>query len=170
MKSKIRKNIISAIISAFVFINFYAINDAKAIYPIDDDEASEYAEFILSISQNIKGQKKGSFCIYGNDDITKVLVNSNPDIIEIDGHWKNIKTCSIAYIAITKKKWFKVEGSIFMENKIATIAIYNNFSLNDNASIEVQIGRRSFELLVNKKNLKANGIKLSPLITNLVIN
>lgn len=57
-----------------------------------------------------------------------------------------------------------------MENKIATIAIYNNFSLNDNASIEVQIGRRSFELLVNKKNLKANGIKLSPLITNLVIN
>lgn len=60
MKSKIRKNIISAIISAFTFVNFYAINNAQANL-IDDEEASEYAEFILSISQNIKGQKKVVF-------------------------------------------------------------------------------------------------------------
>lgn len=165
MKSKIKKIIYFILLC--IVTNASLLDNANAFL---EEEAYEFAEFIISISQNINTPKKGGFCTYGNDHIIKVLVKLNPDIIEIDEHLTNIKLCKMTYISLDKQKWFKYAGKIFLENKIATFAIYNGFSLDDNSSIEIQIGRRSFELLVNKKNLKANGIKLSPLITNLVIN
>ena len=139
-------------------------------FDFDYDEAGLYSEFISSLSQNLNGIKKGKFCVFGNDQISKSILLTYNQAMEVNDDLKNIELCNIVYVATNKQKTFKFIGSKFMENKIVTIANYNGFSLDENSMIEIQLGRRNFELLVNRKNLKANNIRLSPVISNLVIN
>jgi hypothetical protein len=83
---------------------------------------------------------------------------------------KNVELCNLVYIANDRQKSFKFIGKKFTDNKIVTIANYSGFANNDNGLIEIQLGRRNFELIINKKSLRANGLKLNPLIHSLVIN
>ena len=83
---------------------------------------------------------------------------------------KNIDSCNIAYIANDKQKTFKFVGYHFKDLRILTIATFSDFSLNENGMIEIQLGRRNFEIIVNKKTLKANSFMLKPLINSYVIN
>ena len=87
----------------------------------------------------------------------------------LDNLLENVE-CNLVYIANDRQKSFKFIGKKFTENKIVTIANYSGFAINDNGLIEIQLGRRNFELIINKKSLKVNGLKLNPLIHSLVIN
>jgi hypothetical protein len=132
--------------------------------------ANTYAEFIDLLNQNIIGIKKGRFCIFGSDEISNAISIRNKDFLEINEELKNIELCNLIYIANDKQKSFKFIGKKFTENRIITIANYSGFSINDNGLIEIQLGRRNFELIINKKALKDNNLKLNPLIHSLVIN
>ncbi|GDX36676.1 hypothetical protein LBMAG18_11870 [Alphaproteobacteria bacterium] len=149
----------------------YLINPTIGFaFNYDYDEYGLYSEFIFSLSQNLNGMKNGKFCVFGNDQISKSILLSYNHVIEVSEDLKNIELCNIVYVASNKQKTFKFIGKKFIENKIVTIANYNGFSLDENSMIEIQLGRRNFELLVNRKNLKANNIRFSPIISNLVIN
>lgn len=149
----------------------YLINTTIGFaFNYDYDEYGLYSEFIFSLSQNLNGMKNGKFCVFGNDQISKSILLSYNHVIEVSEDLKNIELCNIVYVASNKQKTFKFIGKKFIENKIVTIANYNGFSLDENSMIEIQLGRRNFELLVNRKNLKANNIRFSPIISNLVIN
>jgi len=67
-------------------------------------------------------------------------------------------------------KTFKFVGHHFKDLRILTIATFSDFSLSENGMIEIQLGRRNFEIIVNKKTLKANSFMLKPLINSYVIN
>lgn len=151
-----------------IFIQLFSINSFAD--SIDDDMANAYAEFIDLLNQNIIGIKKGKFCIFGSDEISNAISLRNKDFLEIDEEMKNVELCNLIYIANDKQKSFKFIGKKFTENKIITIANYSGFAINDSGLIEIQLGRRNFELIINKKALKANNLKLNPLIHSLVIN
>jgi hypothetical protein len=141
---------------------------------IDSDVANAYAEFIEVLIQNITGLKNGKFCIFGSDEITDAIKLRNKEYFEIKddskNDLKNIDHCNTIYICSDKQKSLKFYGNIFSDRKILTIANYNGFALNEEGMIEIQLGRRNFEIIVNKKTLKANGFMLKPLINSYVIN
>jgi hypothetical protein len=137
---------------------------------IDNDVANAYAEFIDVLIQNINGLKSGKFCIFGSDEITNAIQIRNKEYLEINDDLKNIDNCNTIYISNNKQKTFKFIGNVFSDRKILTIANYNGFALNEAGMIEIQLGRRNFEIIVNKKTLKANSFMLKPLINSYVIN
>ena len=127
-------------------------------------------EFIEVLTQNISGLKNGKFCIFGRDEISNAIILRNNEYIKIFDDLKNIDSCNIAYIANDKQKMFKFVGHSFRDLRILTIATFSDFSLSENGMIEIQLGRRNFEIIVNKKTLKANSFMLKPLINSYVIN
>jgi hypothetical protein len=139
---------------------------------IDNDVANAYAEFIEVLIQNINGLKSGKFCIFGSDEITNAIALRNKEYFEIndDLNFKNLDHCNVIYISNNKQKTFKFTGNVFNDRKILTIANYNGFALNESGMIEIQLGRRNFEIIVNKKALKANSFMLKPLINSYVFN
>jgi hypothetical protein len=151
-----------------IFIQLVSLNSKAET--IDTDLANTYAEFIETFNQNIIGIKEGKFCIFGSDEISTSILLRNKDYIEINDEMKNIEICNLIYVASNKKKSFKFHEKLLLENKVITIAIYSGFVLNDDGMIEIQLGRRNFELIINKKTLKANSFKINPLINSLVIN
>jgi|GEM_PF-1938117 hypothetical protein len=151
-----------------IFIQLFPVNSFAD--SIDNDMANAYAEFIDLLNQNIIGIKKGRFCIFGSDEISNAILLRNKDYLRIEEDMKNVELCNLVYIANDRQKSFKFIGKKFTENKIVTIANYSGFAINDNGLIEIQLGRRNFELIINKKSLKVNGLKLNPLIHSLVIN
>jgi hypothetical protein len=151
-----------------IFIQLFPVNSFAD--SIDNDMANTYAEFIDLLNQNIIGIKKGRFCIFGSDEISNAISLRNKDYLKIEEDMKNVELCNLVYIANDRQKSFKFIGKKFTDNKIVTIANYSGFANNDNGLIEIQLGRRNFELIINKKSLRANGLKLNPLIHSLVIN
>jgi hypothetical protein len=55
------------------------------------------------------------------------------------------------------------------KKKILTIAIFDGFT-EIGGMLQVQMGRRNFELTLNSKAVKESGIRLNALSTSLVIN
>jgi hypothetical protein len=155
-------------ISLIIFLQLFLPNSFAQ--DIDGDIANAYGEFIEVLNQNISGLKNGKFCIYGSDEIANAIILRNNEYIKIYNDLKNIDSCNIVYIANDKQKTFKFVGYHFKDLRILTIATFSDFSLNENGMIEIQLGRRNFEIIVNKKTLKANSFMLKPLINSYVIN
>lgn len=156
-----------------LILNFFIAFVANLSYAdfIDNDVADAYAEFIEILNKNISGVKNnGKLCIYGSDEISNAIIFRNNDYLEIEDDLKNIERCGFAYIALNKKKSFRFLSNKFIENNVLTFANYNDFTITDNGIIEIQLGRRNFELIINKKQLKSGNFKLNPLINSLVIN
>jgi hypothetical protein len=67
------------------------------------------------------------------------------------------------------ERGLRIELDRLTEKKILTIAIFEGFT-NMGGMIQIQLGRRNFELTVSPKLLRAAGVKLDVLATNLIIN
>jgi hypothetical protein len=153
-----------------VLLSFALLLCANSVRAMDLEESSAYASFIKDIVSSTKIVKKGKFCVFGSDEVAKALMYQNPQIIKIGDEGKrSYDKCNSIYISQGMERGLRIELDKLIKKKILTIAIFDGFT-NMGGMIQVQLGRRNFELTVNSNLLKAASVKLDVLATNLIIN
>lgn len=142
----------------------------KASLAMDFEESNVYANFILEIMGSTKLEKKGKICVMGNDEVARILLGRDDNLLKFDYYSdKGYNKCNIMYISQGMERALRIELEKLTKMKILTIAVFDNF-VATGGMIQVQLGRRNFELTVNYQLLKASGVKLDALATNLIIN
>lgn len=152
----------------FTLLLFFAAPSSFAGV-LTSEEALAFASFIKGLTSTTQIAKEGSICSFGNDEISKIIASQNQDYISLDSDPKQYKLCRVIYIAQGMQKGLGVELAKFNKNNIMTIAIFEGF-VEFGGMVQVQMGRRNFELILNTKKIKASGIRLSALVLSLVIN
>ncbi len=152
-----------AIISQLLF--------ATNSYAFDDMDLA-FAKFIeaLYLNTNTSGNKD-LMCLYGSDDIVSYLLSKrDAKIYHLqDDDRKKYKECRIIYVARNKERLVRTFINNFKDSDALTIALFESF-VNNGGMMFIDIGRRDFELTVNKATFKASGVKLDSSITGLIIN
>lgn len=151
----------------FLTISFFITSTANA-GPIDNDEATAFAVFLQDLVRTTQSSKPGSFCLVGSDEIS-AIIDQEKNIIDLDANPGKYNSCKAIYIAMNKQKGLAAEITKFNKHKILTLAIFDGF-VESGGMVQVQIGRRNFELTLNSKAIKEAGIKLNSLAMSLVIN
>jgi hypothetical protein len=154
-------------IAAFFIFFFISFNSFAGI--VEEDEAENFANFIQALIHNTQTVKNGATCIFGSDRVSKVIANREKNFIDLSTDPKKFNSCKAIYIAQEREKTLRAEISKFNNNKILTIATFDGFT-EMGGIIQVQLGRRDFELILNSKEAKEAGVKLNALSTSLVIN
>lgn len=135
----------------------------------DDDEAFEFSNFIHSLIETAQGMNNGIICSFGDDEISKILSSQAKNFIHLSGNLGKYSSCKAIYIANGEERSFRLEIAKFNRKKILTIATFDGF-VEMGGMVQVQVGRRNFELILNSKEVKEAGIKLSALAASLIIN
>lgn len=141
---------------------------AQALGEIND---RRLATFINNLHNNIVAPD-GKICLYGYDGVIATLqeVVSSKVIIIDDTKSVAAKKCNIAYIGRNKEKYMSNSISNFSASGVATVGYLDNF-IEKGGVFFLQEGRRgSVEIVLNHKMVKKLGIKLNPLIFNVVNN
>ena len=147
----------------FTFCNCFAGD-------IESDEASDFASFIQDLVQTTQTSKQGVICIFGSDAVSKVLTTSRVNnLLDLTGDVRRYESCKAIYVAQGMDKGLRVEIEKFNKKGIMTIAIFDGFT-ELGGMVQVQMGRRNFELTINSKQLKASGVRLNALAMSIVIN
>lgn len=136
---------------------------------LDSDEVFSFGGFINDLVGTAQILKHGSFCVFGSDEISKVLFNLDKNIIDLNRDLTKYETCKAIYIAQGTEKIARNELVKFNKSKILTIAVFDGFT-EIGGVVRVEMGRRNFELTVNSKAMKEAGIKLNSLATSLIVN
>lgn len=162
----LRKNIktfsIIFLLAALVFFS-------RIVPAMELEESTAYASFIKDVIDSTTLEKRGAFCAIGNDEVARALAIQNPKLVRIDDTSKKYDHCNVMYVSQGAERGLRIELDRLAEKKILTIAIFDGFT-NMGGMIQVQLGRRNFELTVNSKLLKTAGVRLDVLATNLIIN
>ncbi len=139
-------------------------------FAIDREEASMYASFIFSLSNGVQSANQGSeVCALGHDEIVVAMGEKNRNLINVENNPEKHTSCKMLYIANDKSKGLRSYVEKYNHKRIVTLGVLENFN-ESGGMILVQMGRRNFELSVNSKEIKEAGIKLAPLVLELVIN
>jgi hypothetical protein len=149
-----------------LFLSVFVSYQSKAM---DDAEVQAYATFIRDLINSASMTRTGQICTFGSDEISNIILIQSNKSINLDRNQGDITKCKAIYIARGSEKILKLEISKFNKNKIMTVAVFEGF-LESGGMVQVQIGRRDFEVMLNYKEVKAAGIRLSALILSLVIN
>ena len=167
MISRITKYIIIKIFLAGVII--FNCSSSHALDIIE--YSSSYANFIVSLVNNTEFSKKGTICTFGSDSVSKSILNQDNNFIELSSDIanKDLKKCKVVYVSKSMQKGLRSEMEKFNNNNVFTIAIFDNF-VESGGMVQVILGRRNFELVVNHRNIKNSNVKLSALAVSLVIN
>ena len=136
---------------------------------IDDETAVAFAGFIQDIVHTTQTSKHGPICGIGSDEISKIIASQDKTFIDLDLEPKKYEQCKAVYIAQGREKSLRVEIEKLNKKKILTIAIFDGFT-EIGGMLQVQRGRRNFELTLNSKVAKESGIRLNALSTSLIIN
>jgi len=161
---KIKLLIVLAALPLLVMSNSFAMGLDSS------DEAVAFAQFVQELIRTTQMPKKGSICILGKDEVSKIMIqNKDNDIVELDKQPELYSSCKAVYISRDKAKGVRIEIKKFHKEKIMTISTIEGFA-NFGGMVQVQIGRRSLELIVNPKEIKAAGIKLGAIYLSLIIN
>jgi hypothetical protein len=136
---------------------------------IDDETAVAFAGFIQDIVHTTQTSKHGPICGIGSDEISKIIASQDKTFIDLDLEPKKYEQCKAVYIAQGREKSLRVEIEKLNKKKILTIAIFDGFT-EIGGMLQVQMGRRNFELTLNSKVAKESGIRLNALSTSLIIN
>ncbi len=160
IKNIILKSALSAFLAFF----------ANAALAIENEESQAYSAFIGDMVMAMNFEKPGSFCLLGNDDVARAISSHTANVVRLDAaSLDKSSLCNIIYISQGNERGIRIELEKLAEKKIVTIAIFDGF-VNMGGMIQIQIGRRNFELMVNPKLLKSSGAKLGVLAANLIIN
>jgi len=135
---------------------------------IDSEEALAFASFIQDLVHKTQTNKQGVICATGSDEISKII-SQNKAFIYLDNEQAKYHSCKAVYVAMGKEKIIRSDIDKFNKNKILTIAIFDGFT-EAGGMVQVQMGRRNFELTLNSKIMKEASVRLSALDMNLVIN
>lgn len=152
-----------------MLVSLLSINIANSFAGIDSEEAVAYASFIRAIAETTYVPKEGGICGFGNDEISKIIADQNNGYMSLDNDPKKFSSCKIIYVAQGMQKGLGVEIRKFNDSNIMTIAVFEGF-VESGGMVQVQIGRRNFELILNSKEIQSSGIRLSALAQGLVIN
>lgn len=146
-----------------VLITFGAFADM-----MDGEEAAAFANFIQDLVSTTQTIKHGEICSFGSDEISKIIARSN-GYIDLDIEPSKYGSCKAIYVSMNQQKGLGHDIEKFNKEKILTIAIFNGFT-EIGGMVQVEMGRRNFELTLNSKKIKAAGVRLNALIMSLVIN
>jgi hypothetical protein len=135
----------------------------------DNEESFEFASFIRSLIETAQTANGSATCSFGDDEISKILSSQMKNFIHFSGNDKKYTACKVIYVANGEERTFRSEIAKFNHMKILTIATFDGF-VEMGGMVQVQIGRRNFELILNSKEVKEAGVKLSALVTSIVIN
>ena len=134
------------------------------------DEAVAYANFIQNLVSNSSIKKKeGVICIYGSDQVARSLLQGSGSISLSANTIEAAKRCKAVYVAFDNAVSLRSYLNLLASHKILTVGTSEDF-VENGGMIQVQMGRRDFELTVDVKVLNSAQIKLDTLSTNLIIN
>jgi len=153
-----------AFFTALFFITFDCFSDI-----IEDETAVAFAGFIQDLVNTTQTPKHGPICGLGSDEVSKIIATQDKTFIDLDLEPKKYGQCKAVYIAQGREKSLRFEIEKLHKKKILTIAIFDGFT-EIGGMLQVQMGRRNFELILNSKVVKESGIRLNALSTSLVIN
>ncbi len=136
---------------------------------IEEDEAEVFAGFIQGLVHTTQTNKSGATCIFGGDRVSKIIADREKNLIDLTADPKKYNSCKAIYVAQEMEKGLRAEIIKFNRHKILTIATFDGF-IEMGGMIQVQMGRRNFEIILNSKETKEAGVKLNALSTSLVIN
>lgn len=157
------------VIYSFI-LTFAIVFNASSAFAIDTQESTAFASFVIGlINSTQSSNSKDAICIYGNDEITQAILSQSKSVTQFEKLSKKMSSCKAVYIAKDMKRGLRSEISEFQKNKLLTIAIFDGFT-EMGGGIQVQMGRRSFELIINSAEIKNSGARLSGLFTSLIIN
>ena len=138
------------------------------VFAFEDEEAAAFASFIKGVAQTTQGGNSGSLCVFGGDEISKI-VNSDRAVINLNDNPDKFSSCKVIYVAQDKSKTIKLDIVKFNSKKILTIATFDGF-IESGGMLKVEMGRRNLEVTLNTKLVKESGIKLNSLVMDFVIN
>jgi hypothetical protein len=150
--------------TALFLITFDCFSDIT-----EDETAVAFALFIQDLVHTTQTSKHGSICALGSDEVSKIIATQDKTFIDLDLEPKKYGECKAVYIAQGREKSLRFEIEKLNKKKILTIAIFDGFT-EIGGMLQVQMGRRNFELTLNSKVVKESGIRLNALSTSLVIN
>jgi hypothetical protein len=159
---KIRKPILAILLTFFVL-------SADAYADISDkEEAVAFAGFIQDLVHTTQTAKPGPICYLGSDEISRII-SQEKGAIDLSRESSKFTSCKAIYVATGAIKGIASEIDKFNKHKLMTIAIFDGFT-ERGGMVQVQMGRRSFELILNSAAVKDSGVRLSALSLSLVIN
>lgn len=158
-------------IKVIIFCFFLCLLSSNSLAGVmNNEEAAAYAGFIRDLVDSTKTLSKGDkLCMLGSDEVSKVLLSQTKKSLELDKELSKISSCKAIYVAQDNRKGVAVELIKFNKNKIMTVAIFNGFT-EIGGMVQVQMGRRSFELILNPKEIKLAKVRINALFMGLVIN
>jgi len=133
-----------------------------------EESGMHFAHFIEVITDNIENLKAGRICIIGSDEISKFF-RRRPLTIDIKAKIKKFAICNTIYVSQDQHKDFYRRIDEFTNKRIFTIAAFDNF-VENGGMMEIRLGRKSFELIVNSESLKRADLKLNTSISSLTQN
>ena len=136
---------------------------------MEEEEALAFTNFIQTIIQTMQHTRSNVTCVYGNDEITKIMVAQDKRTINLNTDPGSYANCRAIYIAKGREKGLGSDIEKYNNSKILTIAIFEGFT-EMGGMLQVQVGRRNFEIILNSKTVKSSGVRLSPLVMDFVIN
>lgn len=136
----------------------------------DREEALAFASFIKDLIHGTQTSKSGtSICYVGSDEISRIIAEGDKGSIDVTRDLQKIPSCKAVYVSNGLQKGVSVELAKLNKYHVMTIAIFDEFTMNG-GMVQVQLGRRNFELVINQKAMRESGIRLSGLHLGLVIN
>ena len=136
---------------------------------MEADEAAAYANLIHNLVSKSSIGKKGALCVFGNDSVAKSLRRSSESVAVSQNLEESRRKCRAIYVSAENATNLKVYLDGMAKEKILTISTFEQF-VDNGGMIQVGMGRRDFELIVDVKSLHAAQIKLDTLSANLIIN
>jgi hypothetical protein len=152
----------------FLAASLFIISDCFSA-TVEEEIASGFSSFILDLVSTTQTGKHGKICGLGSDEISKTIASQDKNFINLDLEPKKFEQCKAVYVAQGRAKGLSLEIEKFNRSRILTIAVFDDFT-GLGGMLQVQIGRRNFELVVNSKTLKDSGIRLNALTADLVVN
>jgi hypothetical protein len=162
---------LSKILLILITINILLFNKASATISGNFDESGykTLADFIYNI-QKFVDSPEGIVCVYGNDDVAISITSRYSEVLTLrDNDLNNLKKCKLIYIAEDRERFLRSFMGEINSQKIASISFLNNFLDND-GTFYVQITRSGKMKLLLNPHIKSLGIKINPLILNLINN
>jgi hypothetical protein len=152
-----------------ILLSLFMISGSAFADISDREEAAAFAGFIRDLVHTTQTSKLGAICYLGSDEVSRIIAQDDRSSIDLSSENSKFLSCKAIYVSKNAIKVFGSEVAKFSKNKIMTIAIFDGFT-ESGGMVQVQMGRRSFELILNSKAVKDSGVRLSALSLSLVIN
>lgn len=159
-------------LTLFIFLLTLAVKPV-GVFAKNDYPYQALASFIYDFQTLVKDQK-GRLCVYGYDQVVVAIEAKNEDVIFLKNEDQlsvslSQHLCKVLYVAKSKDNNLSSVITIANKAQIVSMSIEDDF-VERGGMIAVQMGRRSFELNINHKNIEKFKTKFDPIVPSFVVN